>query len=293
MFQIIDGSGYFFRAYYGLPKLTDKNWENINAVYWFFKMMFSLIQKKPDYFVIALDSPTKTKRAESYSWYKANRPALPDNFRWQIKTIKQIIKECKFPYLEAPGYEADDIIFSLATKYDTPVEIVSADKDLKQLIGGNITMLDPMKNKKITKQDFVMEMGFEPNQLLDYLSILWDASDNVPWVKWIWKAWALKLINEYKTLENIYENIDSVDEKLKAKLLESKENAFLSKQLITLMEVPELENYQLSHWKVDLHPENLQAILIDEYGFNSFEKNINKINKATEKRKIDEEMSLF
>ena len=293
MFQIVDWSGYFFRAYYGLPKLTDKNGENINAVFGFFKMMFSLLQKKPDYFVIALDSPIKTKRAESFEGYKANRPPLPDNFRRQIKLIKQIIKDCKFPYLEAPGYEADDIIFTLAKMYDTPVEIVSADKDLKQIIGWNITMFDPMKNKKITKQDFVLEMGFEPDQLLNYLSIVWDASDNVPWVKWIWKTGALKLIQNFSSLENIYSNLDQIDEKTKQKLIDSKENAFLSKSLISLMQVPELEKYKLEDWKVDLHPENLQSILIEEYGFNSFWKNIDKINKDTEKRKILEEMSLF
>ncbi len=168
-FVILDGSGYVFRAYYGLPELHDKDGHNVNAIFGFFRMLFKLWQRKPDYFAIAWDAPVKTVRKEMDETYKANRTKMPDEFKWQMGMIKELVGQLHIPAEEIPGYEADDIIGTLAWQvgHDTAqypecaVQIVSSDKDLKQLVRTDcVTMYDTMKYVTTTESSFRESYGF-------------------------------------------------------------------------------------------------------------------------------------
>lgn len=290
-FYILDWSWFFFRAYYALPELNDEIWNNINAIYWFFRMLISLLKEKPDYFVIAWDSPTETIRKQIFKEYKANRPKLPDNFKWQIKQIKKITDELNIPNLTIPWYEADDIIYSLVEKFknnkNLAINILSSDKDLKQFLDSwNITIIDPQRLKKTTKLEFIKEYWFEPKYIVDWLSLVWDSSDNIPWIKWIWKKTATELIKKYKTIENIYQNIDQIPANIKKKLLEWKEDAFKSKELIKLMQIPYIEKIDLSNFKFNLDIDKLKSILVDKLKFKSFEKQLNELKKIYTTKQI-------
>ena len=182
---IIDGSGFLFRAYYGLPALTDKDGHAVHAIYGFLRMVFKVLHEKPAYFLIARDAPHKTLRHESFAEYKGKRPELPDDFKYQIRQTKELVNEIGLNAAEIPGYEADDIIATIAhsCKHGCKVSILTSDKDLKVLIDENVICSDPMKGINTTRESFIQERGFEPQNFADYLALIGDASDNIPGVK--------------------------------------------------------------------------------------------------------------
>ncbi len=192
-----------------------------------------------DYILFALDSKEKTLRKEIDPNYKANRPSPPEDLLKQLPIATRWIEEMGFKKLEMPGYEADDIIGSIVTyakKNNMKVRVVSHDKDLYQLIEDDIVHLhDPMKKIDIDEEKCQEKFGIPPSKVVDYLAIVGDASDNIPGVKGIGAKGATKLLNEFKNLEDIYANLESIANPRTVKLLnESRENAFLSKQLATL-----------------------------------------------------------
>lgn len=279
---IIDGSGFLFRAYYGLPALTDKDGHAVHAIYGFLRMIFKVLATKPDYFLIAWDAPHKTLRHEAFEDYKAKRPELPDDFKWQIRATKDIIEELRINNAQIPGYEADDIIATLAhqCKKFSQVSIMTSDKDLKILLDECVVCSDPMKEIVTTKDSFINEWGFEPQYFADYLALIGDSSDNIPGVKWIGPKAASDLIKKYNTIENIYEHIEEITGAVKEKLIADRDMAFKSKSLVTWMEVPGwtdidperiANNIDFSHWK---------EILIGKYQFMSLEKGIDALKKA-------------
>lgn len=155
-------------------------------------MLLKIFQEKPDYLVITRDSPVRTIRHEMYEDYKATRKKMEDDFKQQIPLTKQIVEELGIPALAAPGYEADDIIATLARKYgnksdpanpnsgaDLKIDIYSADKDLKQLLAPNVFTIDPMREILTDTDAFVREFNFQPEHILDYLSLVGDSSDNI------------------------------------------------------------------------------------------------------------------
>lgn len=182
---IIDGSGFLFRAYYGLPSLTDKDGHAVHAIYGFLRMIFKVLHEKPEHFLIAWDAPHKTLRHESFAEYKGKRPELPDDFKYQIRQTKELVEEIGLNAAQIPGYEADDIIATIAhgCKHGCKVSILTSDKDLKVLIDDNVICSDPMKGTTTTKESFVQERGFQPQNFADYLALIGDASDNIPGVK--------------------------------------------------------------------------------------------------------------
>lgn len=292
-FFILDWSWYLFRAYYAVPELNDKNWNNINAVYGFFRMLFKLLQQKPDNFVIAWDSPTKTKRHEIFEQYKINRPILPDNFKWQIWLIKDIIGQIKIPYQQIPWYEADDIISCFVNnceQKDIIFTIISSDKDLKQLLSDNVIFYDAMKNIIINVNSFIKENWFHPKNIIDYLSLVWDSSDNIPWVKWVWKVSAQQLILKYWNLKNLYNHLDDIATSLKQKLIAWQDIAFASYDLIKLYQIEHINKIEANDYKINLDFKLIKEILVDKYNFISIEKNINELKKELQKPSQD---SLF
>jgi len=146
-------------------------------------MLLKIFQEKPDYLVITWDSPVRTIRHEMYEDYKATRKKKEDDFKQQIPLTKDIVEELGIPNLAAPGYEADDIIATFARKYqqnpDLKIDIYSADKDLKQLLAPNVFTIDPMREILTDTDAFVKEFNFQPEHILDYLSLVGDSSDNI------------------------------------------------------------------------------------------------------------------
>lgn len=292
-FYILDGSWYLYRAYYALPDMINSEWRNVNAIYWFIRMVMKLFQDKPDYFTIAWDSPSKTIRHEKFEQYKANRPKIPDDFKDQINLTKILINELWISFVEQPWYEADDIIATLVNSHKwsgSNIRIVSADKDLKQLLQDNVVFFDPLKNLVIDQFSFEKEAGYKPINIVDYLSILWDASDNVPWVKWVWKKWADDLIRKYGDLDSIYANIDQIVWSIKQKLIDSKDLAYQSKELIKLYDVPWVADLSMDKFHTNLDCNKFKSILIDKYGFKSMEKGINDLKQLY---KIWQQWTLF
>ncbi|UFX83504.1 5'-3' exonuclease [Candidatus Absconditicoccus praedator] len=279
-FYILDGSGYIFRAYYALPELANSQGQPRGAVYGFFRMILKLFQDQPDNFVIAWDAKGKTKRHDMFEEYKANRPSMPDEFKQQISIIKDSVKYLGIPFLEKAGYEADDIIKTLVDQYgygENEITIISGDKDLKQLLGKNIYFFDPMKQEVQSKDNFVNDMGFSPENMQDYLALLGDSSDNIPGVRGIGKKTAQKLISEYGTLEEIYENLNIIGGSLQTKLEESRELAFSSRELVELMTVDGMmDNFDL---KLKPDFDKMKNLLVKEHGFKSMEKVVDELKK--------------
>lgn len=291
---LIDGSWYLYRAYYAFPEMPDRDGHNINVVYGFFRMILKLFHDKPDYFVIARDAPTKTHRHEVYPEYKANRVKAPDDFKAQIPIVQELVNKLNIPNLVIPWYEADDIIASIVKKHSEDSEILcnifSADKDLKQLLNDNVIFTDPSKWTQYKTKDFIQEFLFQPENILDYLALIGDSADNIKWVPGIWPKWASTLIQKYQNIENIYQNIDEISGWIKEKLLEWKEEAFKSKDLISLLDVPEVNAIGIEDYRFDIDFNKYQDILIKEQNFVSMEKAIKELKN---KFQMPQQTSLF
>ncbi len=237
---IIDTFGFLFRNFYALPPLKSKKGFPTGMITGFLNFIASLGKDfETDYLVFTLDSKEKeTFRKEIFPKYKANRPEAPEDLKAQLPVAIDLIKEMGFKMLEIPGYESDDIIASLAklaVSKGIKVKIVSHDKDMYQLIDDNkIVLFDPIKKVEINEAKCIEKFGIHPKDFINFQALVGDSSDNIPGVKGVGVKTAAKLINQYKTLENLYEHIDEIKGALKKKLIEGKENAFLSRKLVTL-----------------------------------------------------------
>jgi DNA polymerase-1 len=254
---IIDTFGFLFRSYFALPPLKSKTGFPTGMLTGFMNFVSSIGRDfKTDYLVFALDAKGNTFRNEIYPEYKAHRPEAPEDLRAQLPVAIDFIEKMGFKTASKTGYEADDIIASLAhdaRQRGLEVRIVSHDKDLYQLINGDVFMFDPIKKKKVSDDECFTKYGVYPRQFTDYQSLLGDSADNVPGVKGVGAKTASALIQQFDTLENIYANIDKIEKPRWQKLLtEGKEMAFISKQLVSLHndahcidDIDELEALQL------------------------------------------------
>ncbi len=243
---ILDSYGLIYRAYFALVNhpLTNFQGENISALYIFFKNLKSLLAKeKPAFLAAAFDSRTKTFRHELYPEYKANRSKTPEDLHTQVPWIEEILNALKVPVLRVDGFEADDIIATVAKKCKAEgreCRILSGDKDLVQLVDETCKEMIPDKSnggwQTNGKEEIFAKWGIYPEKILDYLSLVGDASDNVPGVKGVGDKTAIKLLSEYKTLDGIYEHAQEIKGALGEKIRNDKENAYFSKKLITLDE---------------------------------------------------------
>jgi DNA polymerase-1 len=251
---IIDGSSYIYRAYHAIAPLSNSKGEPTHAVLGFINMVKRLIREKnPGYLVIAFDSRGPVFRHRLYDQYKANRPAMPEDLSVQIPYIKQFVAAANLTTLEEQDVEADDIIASVVKRFTAlghRVVIVSGDKDLLQLIAGDVVMWDPMKDKVMDEDAVKKKYGVRPDQLLDLFALIGDSSDNVPGVPGVGQKTAEKLIGEYTSLDGLYAHVDDLKKsKMKEKLIAYREQAYLSRDLINLksdVAIPEqLDSYVL------------------------------------------------
>ena len=237
---IIDTFGFLFRNFYALPPLKSKKGFPTGMITGFLNFIATLGRDfETDYIVFTLDSKEKeTFRKKIFGEYKANRPEAPEDLKTQLPVAIDLIKEMGFKMLEIPGYESDDIIASLAklaASKGIKVKIVSHDKDMYQLIDDDkIVIFDPIKKTEINEEKCLEKFGVHPKDFINFQALVGDSSDNIPGVKGVGVKTAAKLINEYKTLENLYDHIDEIKGALQKKLIADKENAFLSRKLVTL-----------------------------------------------------------
>lgn len=294
---LIDGYGFVFRAYHSLPPLTRSDGTPVGAVYGFTNMLIKLLASLDvSHLAVVFDSGSKTFRNDIFPAYKANRPPCPEDLKPQFSIVRQSVEALNLAILEKIGFEADDIIATFAKKYSAlgfEVLIVSSDKDLMQLVDERVLMFDAMKNKMISATQVKEKFLVEPNQVLDVLSLMGDASDNVMGVKGIGPKTAAELILQFGSLENIFLNLDQIKQEKRRQLLkDGEENAKLAKILISLKEdvVTKIEPDDL---KIkSLNPHKLISFL-EQQGFRSLITKVRNEFKLFDNSKNPEDFESF
>ena len=244
---LIDGSGFIFRAFYALPPLTNPEGTPINAVYGYCNMILNIFKKfKPEQIIVVFDTKRKTFRNDIYKDYKANRTEPPEELIPQFSIIRDATDALQIPRVEMDGYEADDIIATYtkeAEKKGVTVTIVSSDKDLMQLVNKNTKMYDSMKDNFIGIKEVEEKFGVKPSKVIDVMALAGDSIDNIPGVSGIGIKTAAELINNYNNLENLLAKVNEIKQpKRKQVLIDEKENALISKKLVSLKDNIDLKN---------------------------------------------------
>lgn len=245
----VDGYGILFKSFFALPELVNSENVPVGAIHGSVKIMLNLLSRYNDcHFIVALDGAGRTFRQLEYEKYKANRAAPPDALLPQFDMFDEMLAAMGIAAKRIAGYEADDIIASyvhVAKGQSYNSVVVSADKDLMQLIDGDVEYYHTSLKTVFSSTDVKKKFGVLPEQLVDYLSLVGDASDNIPGVRSVGPKTATNLINKYGTLEEIYDSIDNVENvRLRQALVDGRELAFLSKKLVTL-----IHNIEDLHWK--------------------------------------------
>jgi len=270
---LIDGHSLLYRAYYAIRHLSSPSGMPTNAIYGMTTMLLKVLrERRPGAVAIAFDTKAPTVRHQAYQEYKAHRPPMPDELSAQLPYVMRLIDALRIPRLMLEGYEADDLIATVAVKAaagGVPVVIVSTDKDLYQLIGPSITLYDAMKDQLIGPAEVAERFGVEPAQMADLLGLMGDAVDNVPGVPGVGEKTAAALIRQFGSIDRLFDHLDEVGKpKLRDTLLEHADQARLSLGLVRLQTdcpVPfELNQFQLAQ----PDPERLRA-LFTELGFSS------------------------
>mgnify|MGYP003438904494 FL=1 len=236
---LIDGSAYIYRAFFALPPLANSKGLQTNAVYGFTTMLLKVLRDhRPDYVAVVFDEKGPTHRHEAFKDYKAQRPPMPQGMSAQIPYIHRVVEALSLPVIRQAGYEADDLIGTLARKGEVEgldVVIVTSDKDMFQLLTPKTRIYDPVKDKWFGEADSQVRFGVEPARVVEIMGLMGDTSDNIPGVKGIGEKTAVKLITQFGTIEELLSRIEEVTPvKTKNLLLEQGEQARMSKQLATI-----------------------------------------------------------
>ena len=283
---LIDGHALIYRAYHALPELTDPKGRLVNAVYGFTRILLNVIRQfRPDYIAVAFDSKEKTIRADLDETYKANRPEMPDDLKPQVELVRRVVDTLNIPTLILPGYEADDLIGTIAKRVtqerdDVDVLIVTGDKDLLQLVDDRVRVFIPKRGRfskdvEYDPEQVKVKLGVSPSQVVDLKALMGDSSDNIKGVKGIGKKTASKLINQFGSLEKLYQAIDDGVDNLPAgvrqKLVDGRADAFLSQELARIkLDVP--ISFDLERAKVTRYDKEKVIRLFEELGFHSLTK---------------------
>ena len=236
---VVDGNSILNRAFYGIRLLSNKNGVYTNAIYGMINMLYKQIEDvAPDYAAVAFDLKAPTFRHKMYDAYKAGRSPMPDELRVQFPYAKRVLKEMGFTVIEKEGYEADDILGTLALNANergVQAYVLTGDRDSLQLINDNTTVLlaTNQDTLKMDRAAFVEKYGVQPEQFVDVKALMGDSSDNIPGVAGVGEKTALKLISDFGDLDSIYESLpsDRIGKSVNAKLEASRENAFFSRTL--------------------------------------------------------------
>jgi len=242
---LIDGSSYIFRAFFAIPPLSNAAGLPTNAIYGFTNILLKLLkQYRPEYVVVALDAGRETFRNEMFADYKSNRPEAPPELIPQFPYFRKVLDGLNVSLLELPGYEADDIIATLCDRMaDKGCElvVVSSDKDLMQLVTDGIKLLDSAKDRWIGAEEVKGKFGVEPEKVVEVMGLMGDPVDNIPGVKGIGEKTAIALIQQFQSLENLYDHLHELESmklrgaaRVRDLLEKDKHNAFLSRALATV-----------------------------------------------------------
>ncbi len=295
--MILDGNSLLFRAFYAMPPLKTKKGQYTNAVYGFLSMLYKLLDTySPEYICVAFDPKKPSFRHEQYKDYKATRAKAPNELVEQFQLIRDVLDIHNIKCVEIDGFEADDVAGTFANAAKSQVDevyLVTSDKDYLQLIDENTKVILTKKGvtntEEMNLEALNNEYGITPLQFIDLKALMGDQSDNIPGVSGVGEKTALKLIQEYKTLDNVYENIDNIKGKIKEKLENDKMQAYMSQTLATIITDIPIE-FNLDEYKVSEPDFKKLSNLYDELEFRTFKKRIGE-----EKNKIQSEtqISLF
>lgn len=300
-FLIIDAFGILYRYHFIFLKrpLINSKGQNVSSINGFLRTYFSLINTYPaDYTAIALDSSRQTFRSEIYKAYKENRESMPDDLRSQIPILYNLIDALGITRIVLDNYEADDIIGCIAQnnkKENIKTIIYSPDKDILQLVDYNTSVIASNKDNELIEYDTNMvkeKRGVYPNQIIDLLSLMGDASDNIPGVKGIGEKTALKLLEEYDTLDNIYKNIDSIKGKIQEKLIADKDNAYMSYELATIKR--EIEELNIDYKEIEKNKINIDEVnkILDDLELKQIRDKINSYIYGSSSKKKEEKVQI-
>ena len=293
---LVDASSVFFRAYYAIPFMqTDFKGKPLqtNALYGYMTTTLKVLDKfKPQYLVYCFDRPEPSYRVDDYKDYKANREEMPEDLEEQMPYIQQATDLLGIPRIDKPRYEADDLIGSLAVwvqKKGIHATIISSDKDFAQLVSPEIHLYDPIKEIFYNTEKVQSKWGVLPSQIVDYLAIVGDASDNIPGVRGIGPKGAQTLLAEYGKLTQIYKNINKVHPRWMEKLKVSKESAFISQKLARIVTNLKLMSKIDEAQKSDFKTKELK-IFLEQMQFRSIQKKLfsEKHSKEIQNKKSSE-----
>ena len=236
---VLDSNSLINRAFYALPNFTNRKGQFTGAIFGYMNMLIKLIgEYKPEYIIATFDRHAPTFRKQMYEGYKAQRKGMPDELRQQVEPMKQVLRAMDIPILEMDGYEADDIIGTIAKKYNKPTYIVTGDRDSLQLVDDTTTVLLTRKGvsevEAFTPAYLKETWNLNPSQIIDLKALMGDASDNIPGVAGVGEKTAKDLLEKYSSLDGVYANIEEIKGKLKEKLELGKEMAYLSYKLATI-----------------------------------------------------------
>jgi DNA polymerase-1 len=267
---ILDTHGLLYQLFHALPPMSSPKGEPVGVVYGFAKDMFTLIERhKPHYIFCAFDLPGKTFRSEIYAEYKANRSEMPDDLKPQIGFVHEILEAMNVPQLSLPGYEADDIIATVArltSEQHGNCVIVTNDKDCRQLINEHVSIFNFRKQIFYKTEELRADWGITPSQVVDFQTLVGDSTDNIPGVQKVGPKTATELLQQFGTLEGIYENIEKITGKKKEHLLDGKESAMLSRRLVQLSAHVPVEITWSEYQGID---EAKLSALFQRFGFKS------------------------
>ena len=274
---LVDGSSYIYRAYFAIRHLSSPGGHPTNAIYGFIQMLLKLLKDyNPHHVAVVFDAGRTTFRTEMYPEYKTNRASMPDDLRIQIEPIHEVVRAFNIPTLELQGYEADDIIGSLAERFSKQggkVVVVTGDKDLMQIVTDRVTLLDTMKGKESGIAEVIERFGVGPDQVIDILGLAGDSSDNIPGVPGIGEKTAQKLILEFGSLDHLLARADEVKGKNGEKLREFREQALLSRRLATIdCNVP--MEFDLESLAVREYDQETLNAFFRKYGFTTLVKEL-------------------
>jgi DNA polymerase-1 len=266
---LIDGSSYLYRAFHALPPLTNTRGEPTGALFGVVNMLRATLKVQPDYLAFVCDAPGPTFRDALYDQYKANRPSMPDDLRAQVQPMIDIVGALGFPILCEPGVEADDVIGTIALQAEAlgvEVLISTGDKDLAQLVGPRVTLINTMTNVTLDIAGVTEKFGVPPNRIIDFLSLTGDSVDNVPGVTKCGPKTAAKWLAEYDSLDGVMSNADKIGGKVGEYLREALPTLPLSRELVTIKtDVP----LQLHSSDLTLRERDVPKLLemYERYGF--------------------------
>ena len=267
---LLDGSSYIYRAYFAIRHLSSPKGFPTNALYGFTQMLLKVMKDRaPAHVAVIFDAGKLTFRNELFPAYKATRSTMPEDLAQQIEPIKQMVRAFNIPALELPGFEADDIIGTIARKCEAQgmaCVVVTGDKDLMQIVSENVTLLDTMKDKSFGIPDVVEKFGVGPDRVVDVLALWGDTSDNIPGVPGIGEVTAKKLLQEFGTLDELLARATEVKGKTGERLVEFADQARLCRTLATIdCAVP--IDYSVDDFAVSPPDNRRLAALFREYGF--------------------------